>query len=138
MFVLWYQPPQSDKINFVNALRNFISVEHKKFKQICILGDFNFAEISWEKDNYCCVTEADYIFALEKKNSKPRKNKHLVHDYKHADLSKIKSEIMLCDLYSIVSECNDVKSAWTEWQVKILGVGDSLLRWFESHLNDRI
>ena len=62
LYVLCYRPPRSDKTYFVIGLRNFVLAEHKNFKHICILGDFNFQDISWERENYFSATEADYMF----------------------------------------------------------------------------
>ena len=62
LYVLCYRPPRSHKTDFVNGLRNFVLAEHKNLKHICILGDFNFPDIPWERDNYFSATESDYMF----------------------------------------------------------------------------
>ena len=57
------------------------------------------------------------VLCLSIKKTKPERSKNIrfVYDYKHADFSKIKSELQQCDLCNIVLESNDVNSTCAKW-----------------------
>ena len=53
MLMLCYRPPKSDVSNFVKSMREvFLSpvIAAEKNKPICVLGDFNFPDITWSQD----------------------------------------------------------------------------------------
>jgi hypothetical protein len=66
LIILCYRPPRADVNDFVFLLnlRNVILSEHRNFENICILGDFNFPDISWNEDNYSCSCARDYVFKM--------------------------------------------------------------------------